>query len=39
MGNDVAKVSHCEITMGYDSSRDIHCDVTMINDIAMYTYH
>ncbi len=39
MGSDVARYTHCEITMGNDVARDIHSDVTMTSDVAMCTYH
>ncbi len=35
MGNDVARDTHCNITMYNDVARDIHCDVTMSNDVVM----
>ncbi len=38
MGNDIARDTHCDITMGNDVTRDNHYDVTMSNDIAICTY-
>ncbi len=34
MGNDVARDTHCVITMYNDVTRDIHCNVTMSNEIC-----
>ncbi len=38
MSDDVARDTHCEITINNYIARDIHCDGTMSNDIVMYTY-
>ncbi len=36
-GSDIARDTHCNITMGNDFAREICCYVTMSNDIAMST--
>ncbi len=39
MGYDVARGTHCDVTLGHSDAMIAYCDIIVSNDIAMCIYH